>query len=760
MRMVNEKERINNYLKSAKSWPIIVDLQTRDDLSETKDYFKVGDNKFLSASKFCGKDGIFKLEEFYDYLSKNDGDTFIIDICTFLKLNGEDYAKNVFKELVSKNINGHVIVLTYQCKNLLKFSDSRIAESGRVIISNVTPDISAKICFITSDLSKAFVSSYKGFEKISEAVESDSSEIVYIETDIDKTMFPKSNLHIFQMTNGYDILCNRDSRTNMIPRNYGNSHQWNYALSIMGDDGDWSTIVEFEFGSSYNLSESITSYFNYNDLKKWLYYIAILIFGVKNNAYLQLAIQNSSNYAELIKSIFRTLLTLDKDNSDFGKLYLQRKNIIGKLKDPSIEISDYCKVISVKEKDYIYYLTDLSQLEKEKIIIWLDKYGSEYDTNELKKILVRVYPDLASYLSRYRFKTELLDSYFEKYKYQKIINKIFPSFEDVVDEQSHEFGFVDVLKPRTLLTDKIDLSDAHAYFLDALGVEYLGYIQDKCNQYGLNVYINCARCELPSLTCYNKDFVETFQNKGCQISDIKDLDGIKHHGEDSFDYEKVKTPMYLIKELEIIDSVLKKIRTNIFNGTYKKEIIISDHGASRLAVLHDTENIWSMETDGKHSGRCCPQNEINTKPDFAIEKEGYWVLANYDRFKGSRKANCEVHGGATLEEVAVPIIEITQKQDSIEAFILDSSKVVTLGAKEYPKIKIYVGVKANNVSIKIGDEFYDATETAENVYMIELVNCTKKGTYSFDIQIGSSVIAVDQQLEIKKRGMSENSLFD
>ena len=71
----------------------------------------------------------------------------------------------------------------------------------------------------------------------------------------------------------------------------------------------------------------------------------------------------------------------------------------------------------------------------------------------------------------------------------------------------------------------------------------------------------------------------------------------------------------------------------------EKAIIISDHGASRLAVLHETENIWSMATSGEHSGRCCPVNELNSKPNAAIEENGFWVLANYDRFKGGRKAN-------------------------------------------------------------------------------------------------------------------------
>lgn len=227
------------------------------------------------------------------------------------------------------------------------------------------------------------------------------------------------------------------------------------------------------------------------------------------------------------------------------------------------------------------------------------------------------------------------------------------------------------------------------------------------------------------------------------------------------DYEKEKTPIYLIKELEIIDDLLTKIKASILAGSYNKAIIISDHGASRLAVLHETENIWNMETKGEHSGRCCKISEIDDKPDFAIEESGYWILANYDRFRGSRRANVEVHGGASMEEVAVPIIEITQKASNIEAFIVDESRVLTLGAKEYAIIKIYVGIRSNNISIKLDGNYYNAEETAEPyIYSIELKNYSKKGKFSIDILDGGSVLASGQQFEIEKKGMSQNNMFD
>lgn len=338
---------------------------------------------------------------------------------------------------------------------------------------------------------------------------------------------------------------------------------------------------------------------------------------------------------------------------EFAQLYAERKEILKNFVDSLDEAVDYCKVLSVKEEKAIYYLTDLTQPEKERVFEWLNVYGHGYTSGDLTGILRHIYPDLSDYLSSFRFRNGLLDSYFESYKYQKVINRILPNFELIVDEQSRTLSFVDVLPARSAIVDKLDLAQAHAYFLDALGVEYLGYIQAKCNQYGLSANIMCGRCELPSLTCFNKDFVVTCESKGCAVSDIKSLDEIKHHGENSFDYQKVKIPVYLISELEVIDTLLKNIRAAIYSGYLSKAVIISDHGASRLAVLHETETLWRMATDGVHSGRCCPQNEIDVKPDSAIEAEGFWVLANYDRFKGGRKANVEVHGGATLQKLSM-----------------------------------------------------------------------------------------------------------
>lgn len=84
----------------------------------------------------------------------------------------------------------------------------------------------------------------------------------------------------------------------------------------------------------------------------------------------------------------------------------------------------------------------------------------------------------------FRFKNELLDTYFQDYKYQKIINKLLPEFYEVVLEQAVKRGYNLILEPRSSKIEKLKTKNALLYFMDAMGVEYLGYILEECQGTG------------------------------------------------------------------------------------------------------------------------------------------------------------------------------------------------------------------------------------------------------------------------------------
>ncbi len=74
---MTQKKRVQKYLNSNKRYPLIVDVQTREDLANIAEYFKVGSNKFPAIEEFCNQDEAIKLDELYASVSSNSGNTFI-----------------------------------------------------------------------------------------------------------------------------------------------------------------------------------------------------------------------------------------------------------------------------------------------------------------------------------------------------------------------------------------------------------------------------------------------------------------------------------------------------------------------------------------------------------------------------------------------------------------------------------------------------------------------------------------------------------
>ena len=763
MKLDRVKTSIQDYISSDKKYPLIVDFDNAVQLQETIEYFNTGVNKFVFGRYFCNDDGIFKLDEFYNAIETTTENIFVTEFSPFLQIQGERYTRNTLQNLVNKTVNVRVVMFTYCCRKYLQFNDPRIKEAKRILIVEGDRDKKREIRFIPSRLSGCFPSCFEGFDNFGHIIEDNTADNVYIATDIPSSYFPHSIFTITSLVNGYDALCERDAMTSDLPYKSGTDEMWLYALELMAEHESWRKIGIALFGSVSNLTATLGQYNSFDSKKQWLYFVLLSLFGAKENEYLKLAITNCQDYTELEKQLYRAILTVDKDSHDFEKYYAQRKDILKNITGYNSDVKDFCKLVAQKEGELIYYLTDLTQLEKERIITWLDHYGTSYTREQLIAILRNVYPDLADYLKTFRFHDDFLNDYFDQYKYQKVINKIIPDFQTIVDTEATKSRYPELLKPRSSVIANIDTDDTEVYFVDAMGVEYLGFIQAKCVQYGLSVSITSAYCELPSLTECNKDFVDFFRSKGVKVNDnIKELDEIKHHGENNFDYEKVKTPVYIIRELEIIDELLNKIRVNIDSGLYTKAVVLSDHGTSRLAVIHESENLLEMSEKGIHSGRCVQRQDTDTKPVGSIDRNGYWVLANYDRFKGSRKANVEVHGGATLEEVAVPVIEITEKHQNVEAFIEDGSKVISRKAKVDISIKLYVALKSNNISVALNGKYYDAKKTSEDyIYTVAFPDVKANGEFSIDIYNGAEVLATEQKFNVKSKVANMNiSLFD
>lgn len=734
----------------------IVDVHTAAEMNEIIEHFSVGKTLIIPASNYCKADELPRLDNLYDEISKESRNIIVTELASFEKFKGEEELKAQLSNILGLRTTGNVVVLTFCCEELLNFSDPRIKQ--RVFISDRKSQKLPQIVFIDSSLElPEHADMYVGVNSIAKVVETKNCKEIYVYTKKNNESYPFSLYSIKKLAGAYDIICQIDCSTYNYPASLGTEKEWSYALTLFNGKSTWGEVISSVLGSIYNLEYILSKYESFDECEKWLYFIALKIFRANTNDYLNMVIEQSKNIDNFVHQLFQHLLSVDITNDKFHKLYSERKEILSYFSKYIDEIEDYCAMSKSRREDRIYYLTDLSSLEKECIFEFLDKYGTKFNPKELESILSTVYPDLSCYLSPFCFKEKWLTEYFQQYKYQKIVNKLLPEFEKMVESQAEKREFALYLEPRTLKFDKIDKSNSQLFFIDAMGVEYLGYILSKCYQKDLEANVTVCYSELPSLTCFNKEFVNTYEDMGLPVTSVKEIDEIKHRGKYNYDYRQTHLPIHLEKELFVLDETIDKIKTRLIKGECKKVIMAADHGASRLAVISNKENKWEMAAKGEHSGRCCPKTDIDEKPSCSIEERGYWILSNYDRFKGSRKSNVEVHGGATLEEVVVPIIEISIKNTDIDIHIVDP--VITVSFRKKASITLFSKIKLNNVSVTVNEKSYEAISRDDNFYTVDMPDIKKKGEYTANVYSSGNLLVPNLSFTVEKEGTHENKLF-
>ena len=208
------------------------------------------------------------------------------------------------------------------------------------------------------------------------------------------------------------------------------------------------------------------------------------------------------------------------------------------------------------------------------------------------------------------------------------------------------------------------------------------------------------------------------------------------------------------EELEVVRAALERAATKLQSGEYRKVIIASDHGASRLAVISPDVQIDSGACVSKSSGRYCQGGILPVAGNIAIEND-YAVVADYSRFNGSRAASVEVHGGATLEEIVVPIIELTLANSNIQV-TLDNS-VIEISYKKVPELILIITPDCNVVTASVNGVVYKAEKLEKSRFKV-VVPDLKKGTYTLDVFENQNKIA-SKGFTIKSKGFAERDIF-
>ncbi|MBR0225164.1 MAG: BREX-4 system phosphatase PglZ [Thermoguttaceae bacterium] len=448
-------------------------------------------------------------------------------------------------------------------------------------------------------------------------------------------------------------------------RALGTEEQWSSLYEELVKAGSFEKVLE-KFDVPQDPDEALLERLPTTDFQGWLWFLELKRRAAANliparRAYLLFVLNSTDRFEEFRKRLLHAILETPGDSPMFRAFYNERKKLL-KLFDRD-EIGKFIRANRTDKTMTLRRLTDATEPERREIVSFVAQNGWNVDD------IRNVYPCLADYLAPFVFhawddaSTERFTQYFERYRKQKLANKLEPDFKEEVEQLAFD-GYCNLLPTRDAAVDELNKECKEGkkitlLWVDALGAEFVPFIAQLCQQHRLACDVTLARANLPTITSQNRQFYEDWDGERDMT---KELDETKHKEKGGFNYQKTPLPIHLERELEIVRNTIKEAEARL-NGGAEKVVIASDHGASRLAVLSGQEEKCDGDARGEHSGRCCPVGSGNVPKNVPglMYEESWYVFANYTRFPHSRKANVEVHGGATLEEVVVPVIVVAKK---------------------------------------------------------------------------------------------------
>lgn len=740
-------DSVKKYLTSFVKTPYFLFINDGQ-YATTMDELSVLGFDFVPMSGFCNNDDkIPDIDGLLTYINAADvnakGKKFVVTgLGEFLALRGSDEATRTLSRLKDHNFGGAKVVLLLRGLASLVAglqTDPRFDSRRFSVVDKAECDLSFTLAAPSVGLS-----ALSGFKAMLAELENGRCGSVVVNTavNLDKAIFT-----VNQISNAYEGI-KFLTRGFALVRSCGSDARWAELLTELNQSNGSLDEVFEKHDLGNNPESDFYARIAGNDYRNWLYFICLKSKAdTLQNGYLRFVLDKTIRFEDFAGNILNAIIDIPHMDKRFPSFYRERKALVEKF--PESDIADFVVNSRQVVSESIYKLTDGTRAEREEIIAWLSKNG-------LVPQLDDIYPVLAAYLKRYVFKcpelADLLTEYFEAYKRQKLSNELEPEFLEKVDELalSREFNR---LPTRNEIIESVDKSDTFLYWLDALGVEYLGLIEALVQKRGLSVRVNIARAELPTITAINRDFFDAWQG---HKEKNDELDYTKHGDAGGYNFTNNELPIHLAKELDIITAMIDKAATELALRHCKSFLIVSDHGASRLAVLRRKEEKYDTDTTGEHSGRCCKLFQSYDLP-FAAEENEYLVLADYGRFKGSRAANVEVHGGASLEEVVVPVIELSLKDGSVTVKLVDET--VTVDFRTGAEIKLFFNSPVQDVSVVLNGRPYSASQIDANHYSVKLPDTKRAGDYSADVYAGDNLIG---KIMIKAQGKSGkvNDAFD
>lgn len=447
-------------------------------------------------------------------------------------------------------------------------------------------------------------------------------------------------------------------------------------------DFDFDVFVNQRF-NTLNLNNEnafVQTWFEYKDtFSRWLLK-TYFVWKSGERSYLIRVLENvtSLSTSDLFSQIATHIFDEPLDEASIG----QRLSLLKEAKRQHVQIKSLAEqkvkaklsaMAADPERGPLFamkYMSPLTLSEQCLMVEWVGQ--GKVEKNDIKNL----FPELYAYLLPSSIKTGKgngwTNEYFQEYCLSKVGNQETGSLAKKLKElngsqvsfETWRDGFKTV---KTLMHNRQDI-DIY-YWIDGLGVDWIPFMTQVIDKHKADgVFLNeiyVAASELPTVTSVNKTKLDELANG--KLEKIGDVDKFAH--------TQKTYPAYLVEEFRIVEDAISKV-LSLYNG--KKIAFVSDHGISYMAQFGVGLNLAGVETD--HAGRCGHwlKGSAQTDNNYIVLDDGQTICSlNNNSLSAKTPMGQGAHGGATPEEVLVPIIIVSnQKNANAYSAKLQSSEIV------------------------------------------------------------------------------------
>lgn len=447
-------------------------------------------------------------------------------------------------------------------------------------------------------------------------------------------------------------------------------------------DFDFDVFVNQRF-NTLNLNDEnafVQTWFEYKDtFSRWLLK-TYFVWKSGERSYLIRVLENvtSLSTSDLFSQIATHIFDEPLDEASIG----QRLSLLKEAKRQHVRIKSLAEqkvkaklsaMAADPERGPLFamkYMSPLTLSEQCLMVEWVGQ--GKVEKNDIKNL----FPELYAYLLPSSIKTGKgngwTNEYFQEYCLSKVGNQETGSLAKKLKElngsqvsfETWRDGFKTV---KTLMHNRQDI-DIY-YWIDGLGVDWIPFMTQVIDKHKADgVFLNeiyVAASELPTVTSVNKTKLDELANG--KLEKIGDVDKFAH--------TQKTYPAYLVEEFRIVEDAISKV-LSLYNG--KKIAFVSDHGISYMAQFGAGLNLAGVDTD--HAGRCGHwlKGSAQTDNNYIVLDDGQTLCSlNNNSLSAKTPMGQGAHGGATPEEVLVPIIIVSnQKNANAYSAKLQSSEIV------------------------------------------------------------------------------------